>query len=116
MWDDGAVSSGARQRRGEAPPGRPGRRPPGSSGGPSQPSLGVSALHGTAGGVEDCPVRHCWVSGAVDVDGVTRPGMLVEWRRGAGGWEGLVVRPERRAPGVWVLVQQWVPARLLSPR
>ena len=30
--------------------------------------------------VDECPARHCWVSGSVDGFGVTRPGLLVEWR------------------------------------
>ncbi len=72
--------------------------------------------------VADCPARHCWVAGAVDAEGVKRPGLLLEWRRtpGAGGrWEGRVVYVARLRPleagGGWVAVEEWLPAELLLP-
>jgi hypothetical protein len=66
------------------------------------------------------PARHCWVSGAADGDGVKRPGLLVEWRQGPVGWEGRVVYSARvradefGAPG-WAVVEEWLPAELLTP-
>jgi hypothetical protein len=66
---------------------------------------------------DDCPARHCWVSGAADDEGVKRPGLLVEWRAGAhGGWEGRVVYVARLRAGTWALVEEWVAASLLTPR
>lgn len=64
---------------------------------------------------DDCPARHCWVADAVDEDGVKRPGLLVEWRRGSGGWEGRVVYAAQLRPGRWVLVEEWVASTLLTP-
>ena len=64
---------------------------------------------------EACPARHCWVAEAVDGLGVKRPGLLVEWRAGAGGWEGRVVYAALLRPRVWVTVEEWVPAELLTP-
>jgi hypothetical protein len=65
---------------------------------------------------EDCPARHCWVAGSVDGRGVKRPGLLVEWRNGATGWEGRVVYAAQLRAGAWLLVEEWVPADLLTPR
>lgn len=68
---------------------------------------------------DDCPVRHCWVSGSVDDLGVKRPGLLVEWRRdgSSDGWQGRVVYAAKlRAGESWTLVEEWLPASLLSPR
>ncbi len=67
----------------------------------------------------DCPARHCWVSGAVDAEGVKRPGLLLEWRQVAGRWEGRVTYAARLRPfeanGGWLLVEEWLPAELLTP-
>lgn len=68
------------------------------------------------GSDDDCPARHCWVSGGVDDRGVKRPGLLVEWRDGSRGWEGRVVYVARLRPDGWTLVEEWLPASLLSPR
>jgi hypothetical protein len=62
-----------------------------------------------------CPARHCWVSGAVDDHGVKRPGLLVEWRQVGSSWEGRVVYAANLRPGEWCLVEEWLPAPLLSP-
>src|SRR4051794_28554530 len=66
-----------------------------------------------------CPARHCWVSGAVDAEGVKRPGLLLEWRRAGGRWEGRVTYAARLRPfeanGGWVVVEGWLPAELLTP-
>ena len=53
-----------------------------------------------------CPARHCWVADAVDGDGEKRPGLLLE---------GLVVYAARIRPHGWGLVQEWIPAELLTP-
>ena len=66
-----------------------------------------------------CPARHCWVSGAVDAEGIKRPGLLLEWRQVAGRWEGRVTYAARLRPleanGGWVVVEEWLPAELLAP-
>ncbi len=62
-----------------------------------------------------CPVRHCWVSDAVDHLGEKRPGLLVEWRRTPAGWEGRVAYAAALRPGEWALVEEWLPADLLTP-
>ena len=66
----------------------------------------------------DCPARHCWVSGAVDAEGVKRPGLLLEWRQVAGRWEGRVTYAARLRPleanGGWLVVEEWLPAELLT--
>ena len=61
-----------------------------------------------------CPARHCWVSDAVDRHGVKRPGLLAEWRQGRDGWEGRVVYAAQLRPGEWQLVEEWLPADLLT--
>ncbi len=70
-------------------------------------------------GADDCPARHCWVSGAVDAEGVKRPGLLMEWRQVAGRWEGRVTYAARLRPleanGGWLVVEEWLPAELLTP-
>ena len=67
----------------------------------------------------DCPARHCWVGGAVDAQGVKRPGLLLEWRQVAGRWEGRVAYVARLRPleanGGWLMVEEWLPAELLTP-
>lgn len=62
----------------------------------------------------DHPGRHCFVS--LPVDGSRpRPALLVEWRRVDNGrWEGRVAYVAELRPGRWGLVEEWVPAELLS--
>lgn len=62
-----------------------------------------------------CPARHCWVGEAADGHGVKRPGLLVEWRQGPHGWEGLVLYAAHLRPDAWSLVEEWLPAGLLTP-
>ena len=62
-----------------------------------------------------CPARHCWVAEAVDGLGVKRPGLLVEWRAVETRWEGRVVYAMLLRPGAWALVEEWLPAELLTP-
>jgi hypothetical protein len=64
---------------------------------------------------EPCPARHCWVADAADGHGVKRPGLLSEWRQRGGVWEGRVVYAVRLRPGEWQLVEEWLPAALLTP-
>jgi hypothetical protein len=64
---------------------------------------------------DPCPARHCWVADAADGRGVKRPGLLVEWRQTAGAWEGRVVYAVRLRPDTWQLVEEWLPAALLTP-
>ena len=64
---------------------------------------------------EPCPARHCWVADAADGNGVKRPGLLVEWRQSVGVWEGRVVYAVRLRPDTWQLVEEWLPAALLTP-
>ena len=68
---------------------------------------------------DPCPARHCWVSGAVDAEGVKRPGLLLEWRQVRGRWEGRVTYVARLRPleadGGWLMVEEWLPAELLTP-
>jgi hypothetical protein len=66
--------------------------------------------------IDDCPARHCWVSDAVDRLGVKRPGLLLEWRRQDGAWQGRVVYLAHLRPGEWQLVEEWLHAALLSSR
>lgn len=64
---------------------------------------------------DDCPARHCWVADPADRAGVKRPALLVEWRHtDADEWEGRVVYVARFRPGVWSVVEEWIPAALLS--
>ncbi|CAN5429381.1 hypothetical protein BH11ACT8_BH11ACT8_29180 [soil metagenome] len=76
---------------------------------PAVPSPAASP----AGGA--CPSRHCWVSDAADGCGVKRPGLLVEWRQAGTGWEGRVVYAAMLRPETWTLVEEWLPAALLTP-
>ena len=78
------------------------------------------ALVGTAVDPADaCPARHCWVGGAIDAEGVKRPGLLLEWRQVRGRWEGRVTYVARLRPleadGGWLVVEEWLPAELLTP-
>jgi hypothetical protein len=73
-------------------------------------------VRGGAGTHDECPARHCWVAGGVDDAGVKRPGLLVEWRACDTGWEGRVVYVALLRAGIWALVEEWLPATLLTPR
>ena len=56
------------------------------------------------------PVKRCWVT---DNHG-RNPGLLLEWRRVAAGWQGRVVRPVYDGSG-WIVVEEWLPADVLTP-
>ena len=64
---------------------------------------------------DPCPARHCWVADAADRQGVKRPGLLVEWRQASDGWEGRVLYVVRLRPDSWQVVEEWLPASLLTP-
>ena len=56
-------------------------------------------------------LRHCWV----DHQHGRVPGLLIEWRRTAAGWQGRVVHPVRDpSDGSWILVEEWLPAAALT--
>jgi hypothetical protein len=64
---------------------------------------------------DGCPARHCWVGDPVDESGVKRPALLVEWRRTtSGAWEGRVVYLARLRRDAWVMVEEWIPAAMLT--
>ena len=52
---------------------------------------------------------------AADGRGVKRPGLLVEWRDVDGRWQGRVVYVGLLRSGAWALVEEWLPAELLTP-
>lgn len=93
--------------------------------GGSRESLGVRAAQsgvvapppaGTSSGLPGgMPAgRHCWVHDPPDAPG-TWPGLLVEWRQGADGWQGRVSYAVSRPHGP-TLVEAWLPAARLEPR
>src|SRR5688572_17970317 len=58
--------------------------------------------------------RHCWVRGPEGAPG-PHPGLLLEWRStSAGEWQALVAYAVQEGESV-TLVQQWVPAALITP-
>lgn len=85
-------------------------RPPGAEPAPAPartPSADASRASGRAG-------RHCWVRDPPEWPG-TWPGLLVEWRQGAGGWQGRVAYTVAGPHGP-VLVEGWLPAEALQQR
>jgi hypothetical protein len=52
---------------------------------------------------------HCWVIDRTE----RRPGLLLEWRRRAGRWEGLVAYLMVDGEGAYSLVQQWLDSERL---
>ncbi|MDO9457501.1 hypothetical protein [Nocardioides sp.] len=87
------------------------------AGGMNQRGRGLPLSERTTGppAPDPCPMRHCWVADAADGQGVKRPGLLVEWRPAATGWEGRVVYAAQVRPGGWLTVEEWLPAALLTP-
>ena len=53
------------------------------------------------------PARHCFVDGA--------PALLVEWRRGVGGWEGRVLSMIWVDAVGWATVERWLPVSAVRP-
>jgi hypothetical protein len=60
----------------------------------------------------EAPGRHCWVTAAPGLPGRWR-GLLVEWRRGVSGWEGLVLFVVPAGADVG-LRQEWLAASCLE--
>jgi len=56
--------------------------------------------------------RHCWVRDPPDAPGIW-PGLLVEWRQRAEGWQGRVAYTVVGEHGP-VLVEAWLPAEQLK--
>lgn len=48
------------------------------------------------------PARHCFVD--------SKPSLLVEWRRGATGWEGRVISVIWLDAVGWATMERWLPA------
>lgn len=53
--------------------------------------------------------RHCWLLGD---DGARLPGLLLEWRQAAGGWQGRIAYAGPGGDSA-VLHQEWLPAERL---
>jgi len=71
------------------------------------PAAAGSAADGSEG-------RHCWVHDPPDSPGIW-PGLLVEWRQRADGWQGRVAYTVTGPHGP-ALVETWLPAARLEPR
>jgi hypothetical protein len=92
--------------------------------GRSRPSLGERAAGAGVGSPTPTdpssprrvaePGRHCWVTDPPEWPG-TWPGLLVEWRQQAGGWQGRVAYTVGGPHGP-VLVETWLPADRLRQR
>ena len=68
-------------------------------------------------GADPCPARHCWVLDPADHSGLQRPGLLVEWcHTDDDEWVGRVVYAAQLRVGVWVTIEEWLPATLLLAR
>jgi hypothetical protein len=76
-------------------------------------SLGERALNS---GVAPAPPegRHCWVHDPPEATGIW-PGLLVEWRPHAEGWQGRVAYTVHGRHGP-TLVEAWLPASRLEAR
>lgn len=70
----------------------------------------VAQTHGTETTQGQPPTfKHCWVAGRHG----RLPGLLLQWRSIEGHWEGRVVHPVLETDG-WVVVEEWIDARLLD--
>lgn len=65
-------------------------------------------------GTDPAEGRHCWVHDPPGAPG-TWPGLLVEWRRHGGAWQGRVAYTVAGRHGS-VLVEAWLPAEQLRSR
>jgi hypothetical protein len=84
---------------------------------PAEPAAPAAPLPGPVARSAAEPLdegRHCWVHDPPQGRG-TWPGLLVEWRQRAGGWQGRVAFtvPGPQGPA---LVEAWLPADRLEPR
>lgn len=83
-------------------------------GGTTPAPVVAQAPASSSAGSDDYPARHCFVSLPVDSTH-PRPALLIEWRRiDNGRWEGRVAYVAELRPGRWALVEEWVPAELLT--
>jgi hypothetical protein len=57
--------------------------------------------------------RHCWVH-TLEAPSEPRPGLVIEWRRAATGWQARVVYALDDANHA-TMVETWVPAERLRP-
>jgi len=85
-------------------------QPPRSRPGPTLAERSDASVRG----IPSIGRRHCWVTPPDGQQGRPWPGVLVEWRRDRGAWCGRVVYVvlDEDAP---VVMDAWVPARLLRP-
>jgi hypothetical protein len=83
-----------------------GVRSDGASGTPATPAYAAAGDEGEG--------RHCWVRDPPEAPGVW-PGLLIEWRQRAGGWQGRVAYTVTGPHGP-ALVESWLPAARLEPR
>jgi hypothetical protein len=60
------------------------------------------------------PGRHCWVLDPADGTAVPRAGLLLEWRRNAGVWEGQVAYLSRHPGRGWAVTVEWLPGSALE--
>jgi hypothetical protein len=56
-------------------------------------------------------VKHCWVLGEAG----RLPGLLLQWRQTAAGFQGRVVHPVDDPEEGWMVVEEWLPAARLQP-
>lgn len=75
-------------------------------------SLGERALN--SGVLPPAEGRHCWVHDPPEAAGIW-PGLLVEWRSHADGWQGRVAYTVSGRHGP-ALIEAWLPASRLEPR
>jgi hypothetical protein len=85
----------------------------GGTGAPLHARTRTNPTSAAGSGRADCPARHCWVTAPADGGG-PRPGLLLEWRRGAQGWEGRVAYAAELRPGRWAAVEEWLPAEVVA--
>jgi hypothetical protein len=77
----------------------------GGYGNGNQGSL-ASRVSGAETPADPSPARHCFVEG--------RASLLVEWRRGPGGWEGRVISVVWVDAVGWATLERWLPAASIT--
>jgi len=76
--------------------------------------VGKGRRYGSASGSYVFAPKHCWVVNPPGAPG-RWPGLLLEWRHDADGWEGRVAYATHLQNG-HALMELWMPAQLLEPR
>jgi hypothetical protein len=66
-------------------------------------------IHGARLPREPPPIKPCWVTDRYG----HLPGLLLEWRRVASGWQARVVHPVLDGDD-WIVLEEWLPAELLD--